>query len=480
MSRSDSKPSTRRDTIAAIATPPGTGGVAVLRVSGPEARSLGLQIFHSTQADFQDFTPRMLHFGTIHTPAGNVLDEVLTAYMPGPHSYTGEDVLEIHCHGGDAAPSAVLDLLLQHGARLADRGEFTLRAFLAGRMDLTQAEAVAELIAAPGRAALHLAQTKLAGGLGTRVDALRERLEHLRAQLCLAVDFPEEDVECLPPEALIRDVQHIRTRVDELLAGMERARAWREGVMVVLAGRVNAGKSSLLNALLGRERAIVTERPGTTRDYIEEHLLLDGLRVRIVDTAGLRDPSSDTSDAATATIPVDEVEAAGMEISRELASRAELVLFVVDGSRPLKPEEQRIARDLAPGRTLAVLNKADQPAAQPDPVATLEQLGLETIRVSARTGTGIQELADRIRARCLRDTGEPDPDAAVPNARQAALLRQANQELKALAQDAAQGVPYDLMGVRLEGACEALAALTGRIAPQDVLHSIFDNFCIGK
>ncbi|MGE4469319.1 MAG: tRNA uridine-5-carboxymethylaminomethyl(34) synthesis GTPase MnmE [Desulfovibrio sp.] len=468
--------SRRKDTIAAIATPPGAGGVAVLRISGPQARTLGLGLFHSSQPGFRDFTPRLLHFGTIRTAQGRVVDEVLTAYMPGPHSYTGEDVLEIHCHGGDAAPAAILDLLLEHGARMAERGEFTLRAFLAGRLDLTQAEAVAELIAAPGRAALHLAQAKLAGGLGRRVHDLRTQLERLRAQLCLAVDFPEEDVDCLPPKELLQEVASVRQGVQGLLAGMERARAWREGVMVVLAGRVNTGKSSLLNALLGRERAIVTDRPGTTRDYIEEHLLLDGLRVRIVDTAGLRDQV----EAESTDRPVDEVEAAGMEISRDLAARAELVLFVVDGSRPLNPAEQESAATLAPGRTLVVVNKQDQPPATPHPTQTLHPLGLELLDVSARTGHGLDRLATRIRERCLCGAAEPDPDEAVPNARQAALLREADRELEALAEDTQQAVPYDLLGVRLEGACNTLASLTGEIAPQDVLHSIFDNFCIGK
>ncbi|MGE4293027.1 MAG: tRNA uridine-5-carboxymethylaminomethyl(34) synthesis GTPase MnmE [Desulfovibrio sp.] len=461
-----------RETIAAIATPPGAGGVAVLRVSGSQARNLGRSLFRSADPGFQDFIPRMLHFGRAVARDRRVLDEVLAVFMPGPRSYTGEDVLEIHCHGGDSAPAALLDELLGLGARLARRGEFTLRAFLNGRMDLIQAEAVAELIAAPGKAALHLAQAKLSGTLGTRIAALRQRLEGLRAQLCLAVDFPEEDLECLPPEELISVVDAVRTDVRALLAGMERARAWREGVMVVLAGRVNAGKSSLLNALLGRERAIVTDRPGTTRDYIEEHLLLDGLRIRLVDTAGLRDDSGQEG--------VDEVEAAGMEISRELASRAELVLFVMDGSRTLPLEELETAATLTPGRTLVVLNKADRPAATPDPAAQLRRLGLAPLRVSARSGLGLEKLAETIRARCLQGSIEPDPDEAVPNARQAALLREADGELAALRRDAEQGVPYDLLGVRLETACAALAGLTGEIAPQDVLDSIFDNFCIGK
>ncbi|MEF2145471.1 MAG: tRNA uridine-5-carboxymethylaminomethyl(34) synthesis GTPase MnmE [Desulfovibrionaceae bacterium] len=465
--RSQSPP---RETIVAQATPPGAGGVAVLRLSGPAALHIGRSLFRSADKHFQDFQPRMLHFGRIEDQGGRILDEVLAVFMPGPHSYTGEDVLEIHCHGGNAAPAAILSVLLKAGARLAHRGEFTQRAFLNGRMDLTQAEAVAELIAAPTKAALHLAQAKLAGGLGRRVDSLRQRLDMLRAQLCLAVDFPEEDVECLPLEELAQGAEQALAEVTALLTAMERAKAWREGVMAVLAGRVNAGKSSLLNALLGRERAIVTDLPGTTRDYLEEQVDLNGLRVRLVDTAGLRELGG----------AGDAVEAAGMERSRELAQRADLVLFVADGSQPLTASDLEEALQFGAQHTLAVISKADLPTALLNPAEALAEQGLEIVRVSAKSGEGLDLLAERIRQRCTQGESEPDPDEAVPNARQAALLAEAVLELQALRDDALSGIPHDLLGVRLEAACNLLASLTGEIAPQDVLNSIFDSFCIGK
>jgi len=343
-----------QDTIAAIATPPGRGGVGIVRVSGPGARAVGQGLFESSRPGFAGFLPYRLHHGWAYDAEGRRLDEVLAAFMPGPGSYTGEDVLELQGHGGPAVLRAVLGAALACGARMAEPGEFTYRAFRSGRMDLTQAEAVAELIAAPTAAGAALAQARLAGGLGRSVAALRARLEELRAQLCVAVDFPDDELECLAPQAFEAGVRAVGAELAELVRGFERGRVWREGVLCVLAGRVNAGKSSLMNALLGRERAIVTDIPGTTRDWIEEALDLDGLPVRLVDTAGLRE----TGDA---------VERAGLERGRELVERADVVLLVVDHTLPLAGEDVALARELGPGRVLAVLNKADLAAAAQEP-----------------------------------------------------------------------------------------------------------------
>lgn len=460
--------SRKKDTIAAICTAIGEGGVAIVRLSGPRAKEFGRDLFMATNPSFTDFRPHVMHLGEIKAEDGTVLDQGLAVFMPGPRSYTGEDTVELHVHGGLAAPRAVLEAALAAGCRLAERGEFTQRAFLNGRLDLTQAEAVAELIHAPTKAALHLAQAKLSGALGKRIRAVREELEGLRRELCLAVDFPEDDVECMPPDALDAKLGEAMDALDALLAGVDRARAWREGAMAVLCGRVNAGKSSLLNGLLGRERAIVTDRPGTTRDYIEEPLNLDGFLVRIVDTAGLRDDSGD------------DVELAGMEMSRELAERADLVVFVADGSRPVSRDELDIARSLGPERTLVAVNKADLPPAEPDPAAVYEGHWFTTVRVSAASGMGMEELARAMRRAVLAGRGEPDPDEAAPNARQAEALTRARKELAAMRTDAAAGVPPDLLGPMLEAACSELAALTGEITPQQVLDSIFDSFCIGK
>lgn len=454
------------DTIVAVATPPGQGGVGILRLSGPQSRTVLEGLFRPARQGFAGFKPYTLHHGSVRGADGRALDEVLAVVMPGPGSFTGEDVAEIHCHGGRAVLAAVLAECCRLGARPAERGEFSYRAWRNGRLDLTQAEAVAETIAAPTRAALHLAQVKLSGVLGRRVAALRAGLEELRAQFCLAVDFPDEDVDCLPPEQLAGAVERTVTGLKELLAGVERARAWREGALAVLCGRVNVGKSSLLNALLGRERAIVTDQPGTTRDFLEEPLDLDGLPVRLCDTAGLRRAA-------------DPVERAGLDLARDLADRADLVLFVVDGSLPLLDEERRTASALDPARTLAVVNKGDLPLAAPWPGAELAAR-FEVLAISARTGAGLERLAARMHERLAEGSPEPEADAVAPNLRQAAALERARAELLALRDEAGQGLPYDVLGVRLDAACAALAEITGEIAPAEVLEAVFSRFCIGK
>lgn len=458
------------DTITAIATASGPGAVGIVRVSGPEAAALASALFRSAHAGFTGLKPRRLHHGSLVDASGRVLDEVLAAYMPGPGSFTGEDVVELFCHGGPAVLRAVLEELLGLGARLARPGEFTLRAFLNGKLDLTQAEAVAETIAAPTRAALHLAQMKLSGALSRRIGALRAVLESLRARLCLAVDFPDEDVECLPLPALRQEVLAAAEDVERLLAAVARTRAWREGALAVLAGLVNAGKSSLLNALTGRRRAIVSEEPGTTRDYLEESIDLDGLVLRLADTAGLRQ----------AAAGVCAVEAEGQNMSRELMERAEAVLYVLDASKPLADADRAALAGLAAARTLVLLNKADLPVAEPDLAGQLAGQGFRALCVSARTGAGLEEAAQVLRGLITAGRAEPDVDEIAPNARQALVLRRAHAELLALADDAEAGQPYDILGVRLEAACRLLSELTGEIAPDEVLEQIFSRFCIGK
>lgn len=457
----------KKDTIAAVATPPGEGGVGIIRISGADSLKIARTLFSSSQKIFKGFKPYTLHHGTIRDKAGQDLDDVLVSHMPGPGSYTGEDVVEINCHGGRAVLRAVLKEALALGARAANPGEFTLRAFLNGRMDLTQAEAVAEMISAPTKAALQLAQIKLSGLLGRKITELRARLEQLRAKLCVAVDFPEEELECLPPEELADGVSTAAGEIRELLAGVDRAKAWREGALAVLMGRVNAGKSSLLNALLGKNRAIVTDVPGTTRDYLEESVNLDGLHVRVMDTAGLRETE-------------DRVERAGLTMSRELSKQADLVLFVLDGSEEPASETLEAALNQGSHRTLAVLNKSDISPARESLADELRAKGLETVSLSAKTGENLQYLCKRIRERILENSGEPDLGELAPNARQAEALNRALAELNALKNDTFSGIPYDLLGVRLETACAIMSEITGEITPGQVLDSIFDNFCIGK
>lgn len=498
------------DTIAAIATPPGLGGIAVLRVSGPEALVVAHALFTPVKGSDAGFVfrPRHMHYGQARDREGQALDDVLAVYMPGPHSATGEDVAEIHCHGGTGITTALLDAALAAGARLAGPGEFTRRAFLNGRMDLTQAEAVAELVSAPTREGARLAAAKLEGGLAREVSTLRSSLNDLRVQVTLAVDFPDEDAELLPRGPFAHTVRLAIDAIGSLLAAFERARLWREGALAVLAGRVNAGKSSLLNALLGRPRAIVSEEAGTTRDYIEESVNLKGLPLRLVDTAGLREDGG-------------LVEAEGIRRARDLAAEADVLLFVTDARKPPGADEGdfllRHKEALRQGRLLLVLNKID--ALSPEEAggisarlaAALPDAPTELLRlcprffVSTRTGEGLDALTEGIRqAICaphaLHDSAggrksqsasmqkggsraacrSPAAGDIAPNLRQSQSLRKAGEELNALEAALEAGYPPDILGVHLEAAVDLLDEVTGSTGNEELLDRIFSSFCIGK
>jgi tRNA modification GTPase len=460
------------DTIAARATAPGAGAVAVIRVSGPEARTVLERIFSPSRPTPEMPIARRLVHGFIVDRETRVIDEVLAAYMPGPHSYTGEDCVEIHGHGGPAVTRGVLEAVLAAGARLAEPGEFTKRAFLNGKLDLSQAEAVAELVSAPGRGAARLALDTLRGHLGALVASMRARLTDLRAQICLAVDFPEDEAEFIGPETFGRGVATVLDEIVKLLSDFKRAGPIRDGALAVLAGPVNAGKSSLLNALIGRDRAIVSAVAGTTRDYIEESVDLDGLAVRLADTAGLRAGAG-------------EIERLGMDRSLALMDDADLIVLVLDQAASISPSDEaqilEAAERRGPRWTLVAANKADLGPSRASPVGKLRELGFEIARVSAKTGAGLEELAAAMRARILYGHGgEISSEAAVPNLRQAGALEEAGRELSALLEDATAGLPPDCLGVRLETACAKLAEITGEITPEGVLEAVFSRFCIGK
>lgn len=358
----------------------------------------------------------------------------------------------------------ILEECLTQGARLAEPGEFSKRAFLNGRMDLTQAEAVMELINAPSGVAVGLAGTKLAGLLAQRVAELRAMLENLRVQLCVAVDFPEDEVECLSGHELNGHIVSAQETLRTLAANHERARCWRDGALVVLAGQVNAGKSSLMNAILGINRAIVTDIPGTTRDYLEESIRINGLPVRLVDTAGLR-----TS--------LDAVERMGIERSRDLMRRADLVLLLIDAELGPGAEDMELARDNE--KLLIAANKMD--LVDKDPTWCTEEFWTkhEVHRISAKHGHGLTELLAAIASRV---TGEAplESDVLAPNLRQRDALTRAYEELELMRAELGRGLPYDVLAVRLDMACAILGEITGEIASEDILKAVFDGFCIGK
>ncbi len=472
--------STEGTTIAAIATPAGAGGIGIVRLSGGQAKSILKERFRAHNEAFQDFRPWMLHKGEFLAGDGAVLDVVLVVYMPGPRTFTGEDVAEIHCHGGHVLVQAVLQSLLDAGAHVAERGEFSRRAFMNGRMDLSQAEAVADMIAATSTEAVRLSAQRLDGALGRRVTELREQLEHLRRSLCLAVDFPEEEVECLSREEFGSVVRTVCTSVEGLIAAYERCRPVQDGATVVLAGAVNAGKSSLLNALLGHNRALVTDIPGTTRDFLEEHINLNGLSVRLVDTAGFRD-SDDT------------VECLGMQRSSERMAQADAIVLVLDGTLgevatmvlevALEKQYAHHTNPLslaAQENTLMVWNKCDL-APEVSLGEKWKKFSKKCFPISAKDGTGLDALEVALKS-CIisENTLESAAGDVVPNMRQAHILSQAAHELRFLDADIQSNLPYDVCAVPLDAAVSLLGQITGLDSTDQMLNAIFNSFCIGK
>lgn len=453
-------------TIAAIATPAGQGGIGIVRISGPGAKNLLARVFLPRSARFINFRPWTMHRGVMMDSADEPLDDVLAVYMPGPRTYTGEDMAEIHCHGGSTLVEAALASLLRLGARLANPGEFSRRAYLNGRMDLSQAEAVAELIAAPSREAIRHGLDRLEGRLANQTMAIQRKMDELRAFARISVDFPDDEIESLERTEFGARVQELIQAIRKLLAGASRARLMREGAVIALAGAVNAGKSSLLNALCGRERALVTDLPGTTRDFIEEPLNLNGLPARLIDTAGLR---NDTSD---------HVEALGMQKSREIMANADLVALVIDSSAP---DSQKINRDILSEVTdkalLLIWNKND--LGQPEIPDWAR--GMPSCHISALTGENVDELAEIMRSMILEQAGGENATAdAPPNARQAQALEKAQAELELLFDDIKNGQFYDCCLTRLDTASQSLGEIMALAADSELLDRIFSQFCIGK
>jgi len=453
-----------QDTIAAIATPIGPGAVGIVRLSGPKSLEIIRKLFHPKQNKLRPY--RLTH-GWIANSQGKILDEVLVSLMPGPGSYTGEDVVEINCHGNPAVMESLLEGVVSLGARQAEPGEFTKRSFLNGKMDLTQAEAVLEIINAPTETGVFLARNKLKGGLARKIEALRCKLQDLKEQLCLAVDFPEEEVECLSRQELVHRTLDCRAEISGLIAGFEQGRIWTDGVLAVLTGKVNAGKSSLMNAIIGRERAIVTEIPGTTRDYLEEAVNLGGLPVRLVDTAGLRDA-------------LDHVEIKGVEKGRKLMLCADILILVMDAAREPSSHDLELLNSVKPEKLIVALNKWDLVFSPPKWARELELTHPFVFRICAKDGTGLEDLMAGIRQTALKGRSSAPEGSLIPNLRQKTCLERAEKELVQLAGDARDLVSYDLLAASLDYACSQLDQVTGKITPEEVLNSIFDNFCIGK
>lgn len=451
------------ETIAAVATPVGRAGIGIVRISGPRAVEIAEKIFKA-KSGVRRFQPRRLYLGRIFDPAsGEDLDEVLLSFMKAPRSYTREDVVEINSHSGYLLLSKVLQIILDQGARLANPGEFTLRAFLNGRMDLTQAEAVVDLINAQSERGLHLASEQIGGSFAQEIEKLRLAVIDILSLAEVSIDFPDEEVGPVD-QALAGRIEEALSKVRSLLQAHARKRVWIDGVKTVIAGRVNAGKSSLLNRLLEEERALVTPVPGTTRDFVESTVTIEGLPLRLIDTAGFRKTKN-------------EVEKAGMSLSEKKLSEADLVLLVLDQARPSADEDLALLQRVRAGKALVVLNKIDLPAKLSAPP---EGWGLPVARISALTGEGIDPLRRAIRACILEGGMEADASHAAPNLRHKGLLTEASEFFESAAKGAREQAPMELVAVDLKSGLDALDEILGKRTSGEILDRIFSQFCLGK
>ena len=450
------------DTIAAISTPLGEGGIGIVRMSGPRARAILERIFVPGRARKPCLTPNRLHYGHIVDPeTGTVIDEVLVSFMPAPRTYTRQDVAEINCHGGIVPLRQTLELCLRLGARLARPGEFTLRAFLNGRIDLAQAEAVLDVVRAKTEASLRVAMEQLRGRLSREVRRVRARVVEVLAHLEACLDFPEDEI---PPLDVGRALAEVEESLRKLLASADRGMIYRQGARATIVGRPNVGKSSLLNALLRFERAIVTPIPGTTRDTLEETVNLKGIPLVLVDTAGIAESQ-------------DPIERLGIERSRQALARSDLALMVVDGSEPLREEDWLIAQLVRDRPALLVINKIDLPQ-RADVSSFLPHL--RRVRVSALTGEGLEDLEEALAEAILAGEVLTSEEPLVSNPRHKDAIRRALESVREARRSHERGMAEDFVTIDLRAAAHALGEITGETVTEDVVEAIFSNFCIGK
>ena len=450
------------DTIAAIATAPGAGGIGIVRVSGPGALPILEKLF--APAGKGGYKPWILRRGRVQDTEGNTLDDSLAVFMPGPKTFTGEDVAEFQCHGGPVLLAAVLEACLCAGARLAERGEFTRRAFLNGKLGLTQAEAVMDLISADGRQGAALANASLNGALAKKIGAEKDALTALQAHLTAWVDFPEEDVPALEDAQLVSTLTAVRGELDTLIRNYDAGAVLREGVDCAIVGRPNAGKSTLLNLLAGFDRAIVTPVAGTTRDVVEQAVRLGDIRLNLFDTAGLRE----TEDA---------IEAEGIRRSWKKLEEAGLILAVFDGSEPLTREDLALAQRCAGRPAIALVNKEDKPT-QFDAEIIAGDFAM-VIPVCCQEEGSRRVIAAAV-ARLL-GTNNIDPHAAsLSGQRQLAAATRARDAVAGALDAVSGGFGLDAVSVCVDDALDALCDLTGENASENVINEVFERFCVGK
>ena len=452
------------DTIAAISTTVGESGIGIVRLSGRDALDIGKKVFKGINTD-KEIENRKLAYGHI-IDKDEIIDEVLVAFMKEPYTYTRENMVEIYCHGGIIAVKRVLDLLLHSGSRLAERGEFTKRAFLNGRLDLSQAEAVIDMINSKTDKSFEVSLDQLKGNLSIKVEEIMEIILGMLAHIDVSIDFPDENFEEAAYDDLLGDAKRIKTEIDALLETADRGKVLREGLNTVILGKPNVGKSSLLNSLLRENRAIVTNIPGTTRDIIEEYLNIDGVPLRIIDTAGIRDTD-------------DEVEKIGVNRARDMVKDADLIISVFDMSEELSQEDYEIIDLIKDKKSIILLNKMDLDV-KLDRKYIEDNFHNNIIESSLTEGFGLKDLEDLIKSMFYSGNIQSNSDVMVTNIRHKNQLVLGKESIQSVINDLNARVPMDCIEVDSNNSWNALGEISGSTIGEDVLDRIFSEFCIGK
>ena len=455
------------ETIVAISTPVGQGGIGIVRLSGPDAVAIADRIFRSKKNEKPSHAPshKMLYGQIVDPAAERVVDEVLLSVMLAPNSYTREDVVEINCHGSMLSVRQILELALRQGVRVAEPGEFTKRAFLNGRIDLSQAEAVLDIINAKTEESMRIASEQLRGGLTEKLSAIREQLIEITAFVEAYIDFPEDDIETASKKEIEKKLSEVSAEILRLSDTFNEARFFREGLSVAIVGRPNVGKSSLLNALLQKDRAIVTHLPGTTRDLIEDYLNINGLPIRIMDTAGIR--SSDET-----------IEQEGIRRSIQAIEHADFIVAMFDGSEPFAQEDHDLLGIVRDKKAVIVINKSDLP--QKISLEHSAAEGKQSVCVSAVTGEGMERLKSVIFESNLRGWEEEREGVVVTNIRHKAALDSAAESLGRAWGLLSGNNPLELFSIEMKGSIDRIGEITGTITTDEILQKIFSSFCIGK
>lgn len=457
------------DTIAAIATAYGEGGIGIIRISGEKAKEILDKVFQSKYLqDKGSIVNKRLYYGNIVDSKSNKrIDEVLAVYMKGPATYTGEDVVEINCHGSSVSLRNTLALVLASGARLAEKGEFTKRAFLNGRLDLSQAEAVIDVVRAKTDKSYDVALQQMAGGLSQHIRSLREKVLDVLVNLAVNIDYPDEDIEEMTYEQLKISLSSINDDVDKLLVTADTGRMIRDGIKVAIVGKPNVGKSSLLNALLKESRAIVTEIAGTTRDTIEEVVSIQGIPVQITDTAGIRETE-------------DLIEQIGIEKSKEAFNKADLILFIIDGSQPLTQEDRDIMSYMDQRKSIVMINKTDlaQVVTREDMAGLVPSAYL--IEGAIKHGAGIPELEAQIVEMVYHGKVKQEDSMMVTNVRHKQLLQQAHSAIQDAMEMTDQKEALDFIEVDIKNSYDFLGEIIGESVAEDIIDQVFARFCLGK